>query len=42
MEKQFPDKKRSIHAIKDRRDKMQRAKELVGKVPNYQEKYGAL
>lgn len=36
----FPDKQRSIHAIKDRRDKMARGKELQGKVPDYQGKYG--
>jgi hypothetical protein len=42
MMEQFPDKPRSIHAIKDRRDKMVRAKELQGRVPDYQAKYGEL
>lgn len=42
MMEQFPDKPRSIHAIKDRRDKMSRAKELQGRVPDYQAKYGEL
>jgi len=40
MSEQFPDKVRSVHAIKDRRDKMSRAKELIGKVPDYQARYG--
>ena len=39
MMEQFPDRPRSIHAIKDRRDKMSRAKELIGKVPDYEAKY---
>jgi hypothetical protein len=39
MTEQFPDKLRSLHAIKDRRDKMARSKELQGKVPDYQTKY---
>lgn len=42
MQEQFPDKVRSVHAIKDRRDKMARAKELIGKVPDYQSKYGTV
>jgi hypothetical protein len=40
MIERFPDKLRSVHAIKDRRDKMARGKELQGKVPDYQARYG--
>lgn len=40
MVEKFPDRIRSIHAIKDRRDKMARNKELQGKVPDYLTKYG--
>ncbi|KIW08684.1 uncharacterized protein PV09_00634 [Verruconis gallopava] len=40
MLEQFPDKQRSLHAIKDRRDKMARNKELQGKMPDYQARYG--
>jgi hypothetical protein len=40
MLQKFPDKIRSVHAIKDRRDKMSRAKELTGNVPDYRARYG--
>ena len=40
MMEAFPDRQRSVHAVKDRRDKMMRAKELVGTTPDYNAKYG--